>query len=115
MKTILIVLTMMVGSKIVVYGQDSTGVQHDYDVEQQEEVQIVNEKIEPRELPDAIKKTLESQSYHGWLINAVYKEPVGETDSTNSINGVVYLVEMLSGARTKTVRFDKDGKELPDK
>jgi hypothetical protein len=116
MKTLFFIFSLVVGSLTVAYCQDSTDVQrHDGVEQQQEEVQIVNEKIEPRELPEAVKTTLQSQQYYGWLVNAVYKEPLDKGENPNGIVGVVYAVELISGSRTKNIRFDKDGKELPEK
>jgi hypothetical protein len=60
--------------------------------------------IKADELPDAVKKSLETQDFKGWIINAAsYNEKEGK-----------YLVELKNGADTKKVKFDKEGKELKD-
>ena len=95
-------------------------------------------KIKSQELPDAVKSSLESQEYRGWLVNAAYKmdgasnsgtgtstsgSTSGSTTDTTGVSGnagtgayaqEVYIVELKNGAQTKTVRFDKDGKKLDD-
>lgn len=91
------------------------------------------ERINSRDLPDAIKRSLEGQEYRGWLVNAAYKtkgtSDMSQDDTTSSsssgqqdttsVSGntgayaqEMYVVELKNGAQTKTVRFDKDGKKL---
>jgi hypothetical protein len=99
-------------------------------------------KIKSQELPDAVKSSLESQEYRGWLVNSAYKVDAasnssvgstsesstsgstsGSTSDSTSVGGntssgayaqEAYIVELKNGAQTKTVRFDKDGKKLDD-
>ena len=60
--------------------------------------------IKTDELPDAVKNSLESQDFKGWIINAASYDKKEEK----------YLVELKNGADTKKVKFDKEGKELKD-
>jgi hypothetical protein len=60
--------------------------------------------IKSEELPDVVKKALESQDYKGWIINAASYNTKEEK----------YLVELKNGADTKKVKFDKEGKVLND-
>jgi hypothetical protein len=56
-------------------------------------------KIQPEELPEAVKTALNSEDYVGWQISSAYKHADGET----------YEVELKNDAETKTVKFDKEG------
>jgi hypothetical protein len=99
-------------------------------------------QMKSQDLPEGIKEALEGQGYTGWLISSAYKVDAastgatgntdGSTDATNSdttsvSSGVgtsagaagahaeeMYIVVLKNGAQTKTVRFDKEGKELDD-
>lgn len=151
---------------LVVYAQDTTSTdqtqtQQQYPTTPQDDQD--REKINSRDLPDAVKRSLEATQYRGWLISSAYKtKGVSLTDSqtasgdttavsgnqsdTTSVSGntgvsgsgrgstgntstgntgvsgttgdtgamgeEVFVVELKNGAQTKTVRFDKEGKEL---
>lgn len=110
MKTLMVALCFVFGLFTAASAQDTT--QHQQPNEQ--ELQIVNEKIEPRELPESIKDALVSQEYRGWLVNAAYKSPKVNPDTTDAHGDVMYLVELVSGTQTKTVEFDKNGNPILD-
>lgn len=59
-------------------------------------------KIQPEELPEAVKTALNSEDYVGWQLSAAYKHSDGET----------YEVELKNDAETKTVKFDKEGNKI---
>lgn len=59
-------------------------------------------KIQPEELPEAVKTALNSEDYVGWQIAAAYKHADGET----------FEVELKNDAETKTVKFDKEGNKI---
>lgn len=107
MKTLMFTLCFIFGLLTAASAQDTT--QHQPNEQEQ---QIVNEKIEPRELPETIKDALVSQEYRGWLVNAAYKSPKVNPDTTASSDEVMYIVELVSGTQTKTVEFDKDGNPI---
>jgi hypothetical protein len=134
MKKVMLAFCLLFGG-LAVYAQQqdttSTDQQTQYPAMQGEQDR---ERINSRDLPDAIKRSLEGQEYRGWLVNAVYKtkgtsmdnQDQGDTTSTaqsdtTSMSGntgagaygqEAYVVELKNGAQTKTVRFDKDGKRL---
>jgi hypothetical protein len=141
MKKLVFAFCVMFGA-VVVNAQDSTSTpsptdptstQTETSATLQDEGRV---KIKSQDLPDAVKSSLESQEYRGWLVNSAYKQESMSTssdttssvsttgDSTNvssdtqtsssSYNKEVYIVELKNGAQTKTVRFDKDGKLLDD-
>lgn len=58
-------------------------------------------KIKPEQLPDAIKSTLKSDDYKGWIAYAAYHDT-----ATN-----IYEVELRKGSETKSFKFDADGKK----
>jgi hypothetical protein len=145
MKKLLFAFCMTLGTAAFVNAQDTTSTQSPTDptsttptpTEQpaatetpstaatQEDGRV---KIKSQELPDAVKKSLESQEYRGWLVNSAYKldgasssssdpnaSSSGSVNATSSAYGKeLYIVELKNGAQTKTVRFDKDGKKLDD-
>ena len=142
MKKLVFALCMVFGAVAVVNAQDSTTTTSPTDptstsqapsssMEDQGRV-----KIKSQELPDAVKSSLESQEYRGWLVNSAYKmdaasdqgagtESAGNETSSDStdVSGntetgayatEIYIVELKNGAQTKTVRFDADGNKLDD-
>lgn len=110
------------------YAQDTTSTdmtqtQQQYPTTQNN--QDDRERINSRDLPDPIKRSLETQDYRGWLINSAYKttglsmngqpaEMPSDSTSAGAYGQEIYVVEMKNGAQTKTVRFDKDGNRLDD-
>jgi hypothetical protein len=59
-------------------------------------------KIKSEDLPEAVKKSINSEDYRGWLISAAYEDKAKGQ----------YEVELKNGAEVKTVRFDKEGKKI---
>jgi hypothetical protein len=56
-------------------------------------------KIKTEELPDAVKKALESESFKSWKVQTAYYNKTKDT----------YEVEVKSGAEAKTLKFTKEG------
>jgi hypothetical protein len=143
MKKLVFALSMLFGA-VAVNAQDSTSTTtpNDPSVQMQPSAPTTSTtedqgrvKIKSQELPDAVKSSLESQEYRGWLVNSAYKldgsanssvgNADGSTTDSTSVSGTpapstgayaqeLYIVELKNGAQTKTVRFDKDGKKLDD-
>lgn len=137
MKKLVFAVSMFLGA-VVVNAQDTTSTTSPTDPTTIQTPAIQDEgrvKIKSQDLPDAVKSSLESQEYRGWLVNSAYKmdaaatttsdtntESTESTDSTSvststdagAYNKEVFIVELKNGAQTKTVRFDKDGKKLDD-
>ncbi len=65
-------------------------------------ISVVEEKVKinPEELPDAVKKTLATDEYKDWTVSAAYVYKESQT----------YEVEVKKGEETKTFKFDKEGK-----
>jgi hypothetical protein len=128
MKKIMLAFCLLFGG-VVVYAQQqdttSTDQQTQYPTLQGTQDR---ERINSRDLPDAVKRSLEGQEYRGWLVNAAYKTKAATTDNQNQSDTTsvsdttarntgayaqeAYVVELKNGAQTKTVRFDKEGKKL---
>ena len=130
MKKVMLAFCLLLGG-IVTYAQQQDSTSRDqqqtqYPTTMQDQDR---ERINSRDLPDAIKRSLEGQEYRGWLVNAAYKtkgtSDMNQSDTTaaqqdtTSVSGntgaygqEMYVVELKNGAQTKTVRFDKDGKKL---
>jgi hypothetical protein len=132
MKKLMFAFCFMFGGLVAVNAQDTTSTSQQnpqYPTSTQQEDQD-REKINSRDLPDAVKRSLEAQDYRGWLVNAAYKtkgvsdqsdstslnqsDTTAVTGDTGAYGQEVYVVELKNGAQTKTVRFDKDGKKLDD-
>lgn len=129
MKKVMLAFCLLLGG-IVTYAQQQDSTSRDQQQTQYPTMQDQDrERINSRDLPDAIKRSLEGQEYRGWLVNAAYKtkgtSDMNQSDTTaaqqdtTSVSGntgayaqEMYVVELKNGAQTKTVRFDKDGKKL---
>jgi len=59
-------------------------------------------KIKSEDLPEAVKKSLNSEDYRGWLISSAYEDKAKGQ----------YEIEVKNGAEVKTLKFDKDGKKI---
>ncbi len=59
-------------------------------------------KIKPEELPEAVRTKLSGDAYKGWEVSTAYMYKESKT----------YEVELKKSGETKTVKFDKDGKEV---
>lgn len=57
-------------------------------------------EIKSGELPEAVKKTLASDTYKGWDVSKAY------------VVKDLYEVELKKGTEAKTAKFDKEGKEV---
>jgi hypothetical protein len=137
MKKLTLAFCLLVGGIFAANAQDTTSVdkqQQQYPTQgAQSTQQDDREKINSRDLPDAVKRSLEGTEYRGWLINSAYKmkgttsgdlnqdSTLNQSDSTavtkpetEALTGEVFVVELKNGAQTKTVRFDKDGNTLDD-
>ncbi len=123
MKKLMLAFCLVFGG-LVVYAQDTTftdetQTQQQYPTQRAEDDR---ERMNSRDLPDAVKRSLETQQYRGWLINSAYKttglsqggNPTGADTDTGAYGQEIFVVELKNGAQTKTVRFDKDGNRLDD-
>jgi hypothetical protein len=134
MKKLTLAFCLLVGGIFAANAQDTTSVKQPYPTQgAQSTDQDDREKINSRDLPDAVKRSLEGTEYRGWLINSAYKmkgatagdlnqdSTSSQSDSTavtkpetEAFTSEVFVVELKNGAQTKTVRFDKDGNTLDD-
>ena len=137
MKKLLFAFSLVLGGFIAASAQDTTSIDQQnqpYPTMQQDDQE--RERINSRDLPDAVKRSLEGQEFRGWLINAAYKTKglsgdnmqdqqnqdqnqsdttgVSGQNETGAYGEEVYVVELKNGAQTKTVRFSKDGEKLDD-
>jgi hypothetical protein len=80
MKKLVLAFSLVVGG-LAVYAQDSTSTttprQQQYPTTNSSSTMGQDdqdrEKINSRDLPDAVKRSLEGTEYRGWLVNAAYK------------------------------------------
>jgi hypothetical protein len=142
MKKLMLAIGFVFTGLVAVNAQDTTSTQQQmeqYPTTMQGDQD--RERINSRDLPDAVKRSLEQTEYRGWLVNAAYKttgvsgdvqgdstmqgestniegQIKSDTSSASGDTGAygqeVFVVELKNGAQTKTVRFDKDGNKLDD-
>ncbi len=146
MKKLMFAFCFIFGGLVAVNAQDTTSTQRQtqqYPTTTSQDDQD-RERINSRDLPDPVKRSLEATEYRGWLVNAAYKSTgvndqsmsndstsnqndstsyrAGSQNDSTSMSGQqngaygqeIYVVELKNGAQTKTVRFDKDGNKLDD-
>jgi hypothetical protein len=112
MKKLLIATLVLAGSAVAVNAQEvskdssaiSTTTSTTVTTSAATVVQDGYVSIKPEQLPDAVKKALETQDFKGWIINAASVDKKEEK----------YVVELKNGADTKKVKINKDGKVLND-
>lgn len=102
MKKLMFAFVAMLGSVAFVNAQDESNAVKAPAPETAVQQQDEKVKIKSEELPEAVKKALETQDYRGWLIDAAFKYTATET----------YEVSLKNGAETKVVKFSKDGKKV---
>lgn len=111
MKTIKLFLAgaMVIGA-IAVQAQDSTNVATPpaptQDQTQQDQTNYKKDMtaIQSSEVPSSLRTTLQGNQYKGWESGKVYR----------NANSDMYMLEMQDGDKTKTFRFDKNGKAVKD-
>jgi hypothetical protein len=99
MKKLVLAFSLVIGG-LAVYAQDSTSTttprQQQYPTTNSSSTMGQDdqdrEKINSRDLPDAVKRSLEGTEYRGWLVNAAYKSKgvegsmSGDSTSNSSTN-----------------------------
>jgi hypothetical protein len=87
MKKLVFALCMMFGA-VAVNAQDSTSTTSPTDPTSTSQSAGMEDqgrvKIKSQELPDAVKSSLESQEYRGWLVNSAYRVEGTSTSGTGS-------------------------------
>jgi hypothetical protein len=91
MKKLVFALCMVFGA-VAVNAQDSTSTSSPTDPSTSTQATTGMEdqgrvKIKSQELPDAVKSSLESQEYRGWLVNSAYKVDAASNSSVGSTSG----------------------------
>jgi len=85
MKKVILASCFLFGGLFAVNAQDTTSTQtqtQQYPTTTGQEDQD-RERINSRDLPDAVKRSLEQTEYRGWLVNAAYKT-TGVSDQSTS-------------------------------
>lgn len=75
MKKIILAFSLVVGGFVAANAQDTTSTStqtQQYPTTTNQDDQD-RERINSRDLPDAVKRSLEGTEYRGWLVNAAYK------------------------------------------
>src|SRR5688572_21127771 len=107
MKKLMLVIGLMFGGIALVNAQeqDTTSTTPTQTESQTTTTQDQDrQKIEVRELPEAIRTSLETQDYQGWVVSSAYRS--SQTDASDETKSMeLYIVELKNGAETKTVKF----------
>jgi hypothetical protein len=111
MRKMIFIATMVAGSVMMAKAQevskDSAGITTVHSTVEKEpsnDMQDGFAEIKTADLPAAVKKSLESPKYKGWIINvAMYNK---KNDR--------YAVELKNGADTKRLTFNKEGEVVND-
>jgi hypothetical protein len=114
MKKLVLSIGLLLGGVAFVNAQDTTSVQPQPQ-EQAAPQDQQREQIQVSDLPDPVKRAIESQDYQGWTVSAAYKSTMSEADTQGDASKAgqeVYVLDLRNGAETKTVKFDKDGNKL---
>jgi hypothetical protein len=85
MKKVMLASCFLFGGLLAVNAQDTTSTSNQtqqYPTTTNQEDQD-RERINSRDLPDAVKRSLEQTEYRGWLVNAAYKT-TGVSDQSTS-------------------------------
>jgi hypothetical protein len=117
MKKLLLSIGLLVGGVAFVNAQDTTSVQPQPQMQEQSATSQdqQREQIQVSDLPDPVKRAIESQDYQGWTVSAAYRSSMSETDTQGDASKAgqeLYILDLRNGAETKTVKFDKDGNKL---
>lgn len=93
MKKVTLAFCLLFGGLIAAHAQDTTSTQmqtQQYPTSTTQDDQD-RERINSRDLPDAVKRSLEATEYRGWLVNAAYKTTgVSDQSSTMSSDSTSY-------------------------
>ncbi|HEY0653981.1 MAG TPA: hypothetical protein VGD65_12670 [Chryseosolibacter sp.] len=106
MKKVLLAFSFVFAGLIAVNAQDTTSTSTQtpqYPTSTSQEDQD-RERINSRDLPDAVKRSLEATEYRGWLVNAAYKT-TGVNDqamSSDSSNMSSDSTSVSSGPRSQS-------------
>lgn len=115
MKKLLLSIGLLVGGVAFVNAQDTTSVQPQPQEQSATSQDQQREQIQVSDLPDPVKRAIESQDYQGWTVAAAYKSTMSEADTQGDASKAgqeCYILDLRNGAETKTVKFDKDGNKL---
>jgi hypothetical protein len=107
MKKLILAFSFVLGGLVVVNAQDTTSTQNQnqqYPTSTTQDDQD-RERINSRDLPDQVKRSLEGTEYRGWLVNAAYKTTgVSGTqgDSTSVGDSTAYRTQGTQGSQSDT-------------
>jgi hypothetical protein len=113
MKKLMLSIGLLLGGVAFVNAQDTTSVKPQ--IQQSTSQDQQRKQIQVSDLPDPVKKAIESQDYQGWTVSAAYKSTMADADTQGDASKVgqeLYILDLRNGAEIKTVKFDKDGNKL---
>lgn len=111
MKTLMVVFLIMIS--IVSTAQDTSLVQPPIWPPHSGQ-EISREKIQMRDLPEAVREALKAPDYAGWTIDAIYKTLVTDPMVPEAENLVVYIIELKRRHEKTAISFDENGTRLDD-
>jgi hypothetical protein len=115
MKKLVLSIGLLLGGVAFVNAQDTTSVQPQPQQSTTPSQDQQREQIQVSDLPDPVKRAIESQDYQGWTVSAAYKSTMTDAETQGDASKAgqeLYILDLRNGAETKTVKFDKDGNKL---
>jgi hypothetical protein len=110
----LIATVLLLIAGIVVNAQDTTVLVQPPVLPQGSAQEMNRQKIQVRDLPDAVKESLNAADYAGWTVEEAFKAKITDPQSPESEGIDIYIVNVTRKDERATLRFDKDGKRLDD-
>ena len=97
----------------VLWAQDTSVVQPP--IAQPYSVQdTTREKIRIRQLPAAVRQSLNAPDYAGWKIDEAYESLVTDPERPESAGLLIYIVTLKRRDERAIITFDKEGKRLDE-
>jgi hypothetical protein len=70
------------------------------------------EKIKIRQLPEAVRESLNAPDYAGWKIDEAYEALATDPERPESASLLIYIIELKRRQERVIIKFDKEGKRL---
>lgn len=113
MKNLIASLFLLLAAAVV-SAQDTTVLVQPPVLPQDSGQELNRQKIQIRDLPDAVKESLNAADYSGWTVDEAYKAKITDPQSPESEGIDIYIVNVSRRDERATLRFDKDGKRIDD-
>ena len=83
-------------------------------VQSYSEQDTTREKIKIRNLPEAVRESLNAPDYAGWKIDDAHEALVTDPERPESASLLIYIIELKRRNERAIIKFDKEGKRLDE-